>query len=166
MNEKLHQLLVQLRLKGFAGALDQEIQKAEKEATPISEVLHRLLMEEQAHRQNQSLLYRLKGAKIPWDWTLKTFPFDKQPGVSKAQIQQLSGLAFIERKENIVFIGNPGTGKSGLAIGLLRQALLSGYRGRFYHAQNLLDELYASLADRSTPKLIQRLCRYDLLLID
>ena len=166
MNEKLHQLIVQLRLKGFAGALDQEIQKAEKEATPISEVLHRLLMEEQAHRQNQSLLYRLKGAKIPWDWTLKTFPFDKQPGVSKAQIQQLSGLAFIERKENIVFIGNPGTGKSGLAIGLLRQALLSGYRGRFYHAQNLLDELYASLADRSTPKLIQRLCRYDLLLID
>jgi len=86
--------------------------------------------------------------------------------VNKAQIQQLSGLNFVERKENIVFIGNPGTGKSGLAIGLLRQALLSGYRGRFYHAQDLLDELYASLADRSSPKLIQRLCRYDLLLID
>ena len=166
MNQKLYQLLSQLRLKGMAGALDQEIQRAEKEATPVSEVLHRLLIEEQAYRQNQSLLYRLKRSKIPWDWTLKTFPFDKQPGVSKAQIQQLSGLSFIERKENIVFIGNPGTGKSGLAIGLLRQALLSGYRGRFYHAQDLLDELYASLADRSTPKLIQRLCRYDLLLID
>ena len=166
MNEKLSQLLSQLRLKGMAGALDREIQRAEKEAAPVSEVLHRLLIEEQAHRQNQSLLYRLQQAKIPWDWTLKTFPFDKQPGVRKAQIQQLSGLSFVERKENIVFIGNPGTGKSGLAIGLLRQALLSGYRGRFYHAQDLLDELYASLADRSTPKLIQRLCRYDLLLID
>jgi DNA replication protein DnaC len=166
MNEKLHPLLAHLRLKGIAGALDQEIQRAEKEATPVSEVLHRLLIEEQSYRQNQSLLYRLKGAKIPWDWTLKTFPFDKQPGVSKAQILQLSGLDFLERKENIVFIGNPGTGKSGLAVGLLRQALLSGYRGRFYHAQDLLDELYASLADRSSPKLIQRLCRYDLLLID
>ena len=166
MNEKLYQLLAQLRLKGIAGALDQEIHRAEKEAAPVSEVLHRLLIEEEVYRQNQSLLYRLKRAKIPWDWTLKTFPFDKQPGVSKAQIQQLSGLAFVERKENIVFIGNPGTGKSGLAIGLLRQALLSGYRGRFYQAQDLLDELYASLADRSSPKLIQRLCRYDLLLID
>jgi DNA replication protein DnaC len=166
MNEKLHPLLAHLRLKGIAGALDQEIQRAEKEATPVSEVLHRLLIEEQSYRQNQSLLYRLKGAKIPWDWTLKTFPFDKQPGVSKAQILQLSGLDFLERKENIVFIGNPGTGKSGLAVGLLRQVLLSGYRGRFYHAQDLLDELYASLADRSSPKLIQRLCRYDLLLID
>ena len=166
MNEKLYSLLTQLRLKGFAGALDEELQRAEKEAAPVSEVLHRLLLEEQAYRQNQSLLYRLKQAKIPWDWTLKTFPFAKQPGISKAQIQQLSGLAFLERKENIVFIGNPGTGKSGLATGLLRQALLSGYRGRFYLAQDLLDELYTSLADRSSPKLIHRLCSYDLLLID
>jgi DNA replication protein DnaC len=166
VNEKLHELLSKLRLKGMAGAIDEEIQRAEREGTPASEVLCRLLLEEQAYRQNQSLLYRLKGARIPWDWTLKTFPFDKQPGVSKAQINELSGLAFVERKENIVFIGNPGTGKSGLAIGLLRQALLSGYRGRFYNAQDLLDELYASLADRSSPKLIQRLCRCDLLVID
>lgn len=166
MNQKLHQLLVQLRLKGMAGTLDQEIQRAEREATPVSEVVHRLLIEEQAYRQNQSLLYRVKGARIPWDWTLKTFPFEKQPGVNKAQINELSGLAFVERKENIVFIGKPGTGKSGLAIGLLRQALLSGYSGRFYHAQDLLDELYASLADRSSAKLIKRLCRYDLLVID
>jgi DNA replication protein DnaC len=161
-----HDLLSQLRLKGMAGALDREIQRAEKEGAPVSEVLCRLLLEEQAYRQNQSLLYRLQGAKIPWDWTLKTFPFDRQPGVSKAQINELAGLAFVERKENIVLIGNPGTGKSGLAIGLLRQALLSGYRGRFYNAQDLLDELYASLADRSSAKLIQRLCRYDLIVID
>ncbi|RPJ04664.1 MAG: ATP-binding protein [Deltaproteobacteria bacterium] len=166
MNEKLHQLLTQLRLKGMAGALDQELRRAEADAAPVSEVLHRLLLEELAYRQDQSLLYRLKRARIPWDWTLKTFPFDKQPSVNKAQIQQLSGLSFVERKENIVLIGNPGTGKSGLAVGLLRQALLSGYRGRFYLAQDLLDELYASLADRSSPKLIQRLCRYDLLVID
>ena len=145
----------------MADALDEEIQRAEKEGTPVSEVIIPSPSEEQAYRQNQSLLYRLKGAKIPWDWTLKTFPFDRQPGVNKAQINELAGLAFVERKENIVFIGNPGTGKSGLAIGLLRQALLSGYRGRFYHAQDLIDELYASLADRSSAKLIRRLCRYD-----
>ncbi len=166
MNEKIQELLSRLRLRGIAGALDQELQRAEKEGISASEVLYRLLIEEQAYRQNQSLLYRLKKAKIPCDWTLKTFPFDRQPGVSKAQISELSGLAFIERKENIVFIGNTGTGKSGLAIGLLRQALLSGYRGRFYLAQDLFDELYASLADRSSPKLIQRLSRYDLLAID
>jgi hypothetical protein len=107
VNQKLHQLLTQLRLKGMARALDHEIQRAEREAAPVSEVLSRLLIEEQAYRQDQSLRYRLKRARIPWDWTLKTFPFDKQPGVSKAQIQELAGLAFVERKENVVLIGNP-----------------------------------------------------------
>jgi DNA replication protein DnaC len=166
MNRKLHEILSQLRLKGMAEALDREIQKAEKEGSAVSEVIERLLLNEQVYRQNQSLLNRLKGAKIPWEWTLKTFPFGRQPGVSRTQINELSGLAFLERKENIVFIGHPGVGKSGLAIGLLRQALLSGYKGRFYHAQDLLDELYASLADRSSQKLIHRLCRFDLLVID
>jgi DNA replication protein DnaC len=166
MNDKLHQLLADLRLKGMDQALDQELQRAEKEGTPAADVIQRLLTQEQIYRQERSQNYRLKQARIPWDWTLKTFPFDQQPGVSKAQIQQLAGLAFLERKENIVFIGGPGTGKSGLASGLLRQALLSGYRGRFYHAQDLIDDLYSSLADRTTPKLINNLCRYDLLLID
>ena len=48
MNEKLSQLLSQLRLKGMASALDREIKRAEKEAAPVSEVIHRLLIEEQA----------------------------------------------------------------------------------------------------------------------
>ncbi|MFC1834121.1 ATP-binding protein [Thermodesulfobacteriota bacterium] len=61
---------------------------------------------------------------------------------------------------------DPGTGKTGLAIGLLREALVSGLRGRFYKAQDLLDELYASIADRTTARLLKRLVRYDLLVID
>jgi DNA replication protein DnaC len=166
MYEKIHQLLKQLRLRGMASALDQELKRAEKEGSPVSEIIYRLLMQEQAYRQEKSMQYRLTQAKIPWQWTLKTFPFNKQPGISKSQIQQLATLSFLERKENIVFIGHPGTGKSGLATGILRNALINGYRGRFYNAQDLLDELYASLADRITPKLINRLCRYDILLID
>ena len=63
-------------------------------------------------------------------------------------------------------IGPPGTGKTGIALGLLREACLNGYRGRFYNAQALLDELYASLADRSTARLFKRLTRLQPLLID
>ena len=92
--------------------------------------------------------------------------FDRQPGINRAQIHELTGLCFMDRTDNIVFIGPPGTGKTGLAIGLLRKALVSGHRGRFYNAQDLLDEIYASMADRTTPKLLGLLARYDLLLID
>ena len=166
MRKKLHQLLIELRLTGMADSLNRELNSATKNGTAFGEVLWRLLSEEKAYRQERSMLYRLKHAKIPTEWTLKTFPFNKQPGVDKSRIMNLADLSFIERAENIVFIGDPGTGKTGLAIGLLRQALIEGYRGRFYNAQDLLDELYASLADRSTPKLIKRLCNYPVLLID
>ena len=166
MREKIHQLLIELHLKGMQEVLDRELTFAEKKGEATEEVLHRLLCKELACRQERSMHYRINQAKIPWDWSLKTFPFNKQPGVKKAQIMSLAGLSFIDRAENIVFIGEPGTGKSGLAIGLLRTALINGYRGRFYNAQDLLDELYASLADRSTSKLIKRLCNYPLLIID
>ncbi|MEA3230703.1 MAG: IS21-like element helper ATPase IstB [Thermodesulfobacteriota bacterium] len=166
MRKKIHQLLIDLRFNGIQNVLDSELDAAEKKGTAIEKVLYRMLCEEFSFRQERSMHYRIHHAKIPWDFTLKTFPFDKQPGVKKSRIMSLAGLSFIERAENIVFIGSPGTGKSGLAIGLLRQALINGYRGRFYNAQDLLDELYASLADRSTPKLIKRLCNYPILLID
>lgn len=166
MRKKIQQLLADLRLKGMGQTLDQELDRADKEGTSVSEVIYRLLMAEHAYRQERSLEYRIKSAKMPWDWTLKTFPFEKQPGVRKHQIQSLAQLSFVEKAENIIFIGEPGTGKTGLGIGLLRQALVEGYRGRFFNAQDLLDELYASLADRATPKLIKQLFNYDLLLID
>jgi DNA replication protein DnaC len=59
-----------------------------------------------------------------------------------------------------------GTGKTGIAMGLLRQACVNGWRGRFYNAQALLDELYASLADRTTTRLLKALARTQPLLID
>jgi DNA replication protein DnaC len=166
MREKIRHLLIELRLKGMQEVFERHLDTAEKKGEAIEKILYRLLCDELAYRQERSMHYRINHAKIPWDWTLKSFPFAKQPGVKKSQIMSLSGLSFIDRAENIVFIGKPGTGKSGLAIALLRTALINGYRGRFYNAQDLLDELYASLADRSTPKLIKRLCNYPLMVID
>ena len=166
MREKILGLLDSLRFKGMAQVLDQELDRAEREGTAVSEVIYRLLLKEIQYRKERSQEYRLRQAKIPWDWTLETFPFDRQPSINRMQIHELTRLSFMDRTDNIVFIGPPGTGKTGLAIGLLRKALVSGHRGRFYNAQDLLDEIYASMADRTTPKLLGLLARYDLLLID
>jgi len=166
MRTKLITLCNELRLYGMAESLEAELNRAEREGVASSETLLRLLQEEQRDRTERSLANRLKQAKIPWSWTLDTFPFERQPSISRSQIMELSGLDFITRAENIILIGSCGTGKTGLAIGLLRQALLNNYRGRFYNAQDLMDELYASLADQSSPRLLKQLARYDLLVID
>ena len=166
MREKLHQLLNDLRFGGMSKSLDEILDQALAQQRPIEEVLHLLLLNEAGHRQERALDYRLKQAKLRWPWTLESFPFDKQPQINAAQIRSLASLDFVGRAKNLVFIGPPGVGKTGLAIGLLRKALINGYRGRYYNAQDLLDELYASLADRSTNRLLNRLANYDLLLID
>ena len=166
MREQLHQLLAQLRLRGIDAALDAEIARAEQEGTPLTEVLWRLFAVQEAHQREQRLAYRLAQAKLPWRWTLESFPFARKPGIDRAQIRALAGLDFLRRQENILLIGPPGTGKTGIALALLREACLNGHAARFYNAQLLLDELYASLADRSTTKLLAQLARYQPLLVD
>lgn len=166
MKEQIHKLLDQLKLKGMQERFDETIAQAQKRNRTTHWVLKTLLTEEYRYRQERSQANRLKQAKIPWDWTLETFPFDKQPGVSAHQIRELANLDFMDRCDNLVFIGEPGRGKTGIAIGLLRQALIDGYNGRYYSAQQLIEELYASLADNSTIRLLNKLARYDLLLID
>ena len=166
MRLKIMQLLQELKFSGMAEVLDSILNDALAAGSPSEEVIYRLLCEESRYRQEKSLEYRIKQARLPWDWTLETFPFEHQPGVNASQIRSLAGLDFIGRAENLVFIGPPGTGKTGLAIGLSRKAALNGSRVRFYNAQDLLDELYASLADRATSRLLKRLANYDLLIID
>jgi DNA replication protein DnaC len=166
MREKLKALIAQLRLRGMEEILDAEIERAERDVVPAQEMLYRLLSQEAAHQQERRLAYRLREAHLPWRWTLDSFPYDRQPGISKTQIQTLAGLDFLRRADNVLFIGDPGTGKTGLAMGLLREACINGYRGRFYNAQVLLDELYASLADRTTTKLLTQLSQMRPLVID
>ena len=166
MRDQLQSLLAKLRFHGMASALDAELARAERDAVPPAELLHRLLTAEAASRRERSLAYRLDQAHLPWQWTLETFPFKRQPGLNRAQINTLAGLDFLRRADNLLLIGPPGTGKTGIALGLLREACLNGYRGRFYNAQALLDELYASLADRSTARLLKRLSQLQPLVID
>lgn len=166
MKEELAELLRGLKLRRIAEIGDEEMGKAEKEGRSIAECLTRLLRAERHYQEEQALKWRIKRAKMPEEWTLESFPWKKQPGVSKRQIMALAELDFIPKAENVVFIADTGRGKTGLANGLLLKALQNGYRGEFVKAQDLFDEMYASLADRSTRKLVNRLARLDVLHID
>lgn len=164
--EALHALLAELKFKGMARVLDSELDRAERNGASCAELVQRLLSEQASFQRERSLVNRVAQAHLPWQWTIDTFPFERQSGVDKAQILGLADLEFVRRTDNLVLIGGPGTGKTGIALGLLRQACINGWRGRFYSAQTLLDELYASLADRSTTKLLTALARMQPLCID
>ena len=166
MNDELEQLLRCLHLRRILEMLDAELAEAEKKDLSYTELLLRLLRAQWHHRQETALAWRIRQAGMPEQWSLESFPWKKQTGVSQRQVRELAELEFIRRADNIVLIGPTGVGKTGLASGLLLKALQNGHRGLFLRAQDLFDEMYASLADRSSRKLINRLARIDLLVVD
>ena len=166
INEELAQLLINLKLKAIAARFDEYLRTAERDATPFTTLLTQLLRLEWQSRQHAALAARLKRAHLPETWTLETFPFKLQTGVKERQIRTFAQLEFIPKAENIVFIGETGVGKTGLMSGLVLKAVQNGYRALFIKAQDLFDEMYASLADRSTRKLLRTLARVDVLAID
>ena len=165
-SDELDQLLKNLHLKRILEIYDEQIGAAEKEDISYSDFLTRLLRAQWHNRQETALAWRIKRANLPENWSLATFPFARQPGVSRKQIHTLAELDFVAKAENIVLIGKTAVGKTGLVTGLLLKALENGYRCQFIRAQDLFDELYASFADRSSRKLLNRLVRLDVLLID
>lgn len=166
MTEEIAQLLKTLRLGRIAEVLDEELALADKTDSSYQELLARLLRAQWHRTQETALAWRIERARLPDEWTLESFPWKKQPGVSQKQIRGFAELDFIAKAENIVFVGPTGVGKTGLASGLLLKALQNGHRGLFVRAQDLFDEMYSSLADRSSRKLIDRLARVDLLVVD
>ena len=166
MTEELEQLLKNLRMRRTLEILDDELKRAEKKGPSYAEFLTALLRHEYHGQQDRFLEYRIKRAKLPERWSLESFPWKRQPGVRKAVIEQLAELSFVTQAANIVFVGPTGVGKSGLASGILLKALHAGHRGLFIKAQELFDEMYQSLADHSSRRLLDRLIGIDVLLVD
>src|SRR5215467_7462889 len=166
MTEDLEQLLKNLRLRRVLDVFEDQVRAAEKEDVSYTEFLTRLVRAQWHARQEGALEWRIRRANLPERLSLETFPFARQPGVNRKQIRGFAELEFISKAENIVLVGKTCVGKTGLSCGLLLKALENGYRCRFVRAQDLFDEMYASLADRSTRQLLKRLARLDVLLID
>lgn len=131
MNDDLDQLLKNLKLRRMREVLRDELARAEKKKPSYSDFLARILREEYQHQQVRFLEYRIDRANLPERWSLETFPWQQQPSIDKPQIEQLAELDFIARAANLVFIGNTGVGKTGLASAILLKALQHGHRGLF-----------------------------------
>jgi DNA replication protein DnaC len=151
MTEELEQLLKNLKLRRILEIYDEQARAAEKDDLSYSELVTRLVRAQWQAKQEGALEWRIRRANLPERWTLETFPFARQPGVNRKQIRGFAELEFIAKAENIVLVGETGRGKTGLACGLLLKALENGYRCQFVRAQDLFDEMYASLAALHAP---------------
>ena len=166
MDDELEQLLKNLKLKRLLQIIEHELAWAEEHGPSYTQWLKRILRQEHTDQQDRFLEHRIRRAKLPERWSLQTFPWKRQPGVDRKVVEQLVELDFLTTGSNVVWIGPTGVGKTGLASAILLKALHEGRRGLFVKAQDLFDDMYTTLADRSSRKLLNRLVRLDLLLVD
>ena len=96
-----------------------------------------LMRAELENRQESNRRRKIRSARFPYTKTLEEFDCSYLQNVSEAQIHQLASCDFIQNKQNVVMIGNPGTGKTHLSIALGLKACMQGLDVRFYRAPNL-----------------------------
>ena len=167
MDEKIIEMLKYIRLWGLLANWDRYNELARKENFSHVKLLKYIITEEYKIKKENSRKMRLARAKIPEKFVMETFPFDRQQNLNKKKILNIyDSFDYMTKKQNVVWIGATGTGKTGLATSFLMQAINEGYTGRFILFPELIEMLYQSVADHSETTVINKFASYDCLLID
>lgn len=158
--------LRQLKLSGMLLTLDlRAAQAVERQLSPV-EFLALLLDDELERRSQQHIVRSLALSGCDSLKTLTTFDFLAAPGVNRTLIQELATCAFIPRHENILLCGPTGVGKSHLANAIAVEALKREYRVLSKPTHRLLNDLHAARATGAYARLLGRILRCDLLVLD
>ena len=166
-HEKLTKMLKYIGLKGLLSNWERHLEMARKGNFSHARLLRYIIEEEYKIKKENSRKMRLSRAKIPEKLVIETFPFDKQPKLNKKKVLNLyDSFDYMGKRQNIIWIGPTGTGKTGLATSFLIQAIDRGYNGRFIMFPELIEILYKSVGDHSEAKVTKTFSSYDCLLID
>jgi len=155
-----------LRFNNIANTLGELIKKAEGAEISYLQFSEMLVDYELEQRDQNRVQFNLRRAKFPQNKRLDEFDFKVQTTITKKQIGQLLDFTFIDNRENLVFIGPPGVGKTHLAIGVGNKAIESGYKVFFTSALELIEILELAELKGELKTKINTLLKHDLLIID
>lgn len=155
-----------LRMTAIAGELTELLAEAEADEMSYLSFANRLSEYELQQRQINRIQRNHKAARFPVHKHLEGFDFRHQTTISKRQVNSLLDFQFIDERQNLVFIGPPGVGKTHLAIGIGHKAVDAGYRVLFRTALELVEELELAEMKGELKKKISQLSKSDLLIID
>ncbi len=166
MSIPLETRLRRLRLGHMAQVLEAQNAESLGQKHSYLEFLEALVDGELGSRDNKSLMKRIKAARFPVVKTLAEFDFDFQPKLDVKLVKTLATGGFIEKNETVILVGQPGTGKTHLAIGLGMKACEAGYSVRFTTIQDLAAKLRAAMADHTVEQRIAEFVEPDLVILD
>ncbi len=141
IRERVNENLQRLRLNRINEVFDEVIKQAQDNNTSYLDLIDQLLSEEVSVKQDRRLKSSLKTAALPFEKTIESYDFSFHPDLDKRSVMNLFDLEFIQKKENAIFLGPPGVGKTHLAVALAIKAAQFGQSIYFTTMASLMSKL-------------------------
>lgn len=163
---KLLTNLEELKLDKIRGFLPNYLDQITNEQLCFTEALYQLTEKELEFRNERASKIQISVSAFPFEKTVSDFDFDFQPSVNKVQIKEFESLSFIEKKENILFFGSSGVGKTHLAIAIGMAAAKKRYLTYFISCHDLVMQLSKAALENRLEAKLKHFAKYKLLIID
>jgi DNA replication protein DnaC len=162
----LDHYLQQLKLPTIRREYAKLAAVCEKDRADYQTFLLRLVEAEALERERRSAERRVKAARFPVVKTIDSFEFEAQPSINQALVRELLRGEYLDHRENVLLVGNSGTGKTHLATALAFAACHQGRRVRFFTATGLVTQLLERRDGRQLERFQQQLERLELIILD
>ncbi len=166
LNLEIRRLLKQFKLPDIYERYDQEVQAAIDNNIGYREFLYKLLKIEVEGKKRRLTERNIKKACFDRLKSIEDFDFHFPGSINKSKILDLATLSFMDKNENLVFIGPPGVGKSHLAVAIGLKACEKGKSVLFVNAIELVDDLYNAIQNGTLKQKFVKLSKIDLIIID
>ena len=155
-----------LKLPGIKEILKENISQAEHEEMSYADFLLQILQHESELRRNKKIERSLRESKLPLDKTFDNFNMNRIPLRIRQKVKSIIDGGFLDRKENILAFGLPGSGKTHLLCAIAHAQIESGRRMLFTSCSFLVQKLLVAKKNLELEKLIRKLSRYEAIIID
>ena len=166
VRSRLYRYLKELSLPTMRECVDTACEKAGREGLSYDQFLVDLLEREVEVRSQHRIERLLQESRLPLQKSFSTFDLVRLPTRVIQQIATLREGSFLDRRENVLAFGNPGSGKTHLLCALCQELTRKGRRVLYTSCSLLVQELLAAKRDLTLSRLLKRLGRYDALLLD
>jgi DNA replication protein DnaC len=166
LRKQLTELLKELHLPMFREYHAEYAVKAINEGLSYEQYLHELAQIECDVRRSNKIVRLVKASQLPMEKTLENFDLKRMPLRIRQQVKILMEGSFVDRKENLLAFGNPGSGKTHLLCGVCHELARQGRRVYFSTCDSIVQQLLRAKRDLELDKLLKKLSRFDALMID
>lgn len=166
LHSSLTQCLKELRLPTVRACYQQQADQARQESLSYERYLAELMEREREVRRQNRIARFLRESKLPLEKNLDTFDLKRLPAKVSSQVKVLLEGSFLERTENVLAFGNPGSGKTHLLCAIGQELIHQGRRVLFTSCNLLVQDLLIAKQELRLPRALKRLSKYNVLIID